>query len=110
MKLVQLYSPDAAEIRRPGHTETAVRVSLVAADQLALVERDVGAVQQVVAVPHHGDAGVVLRHRGLVPVGRPVTNHPAAIQPRRHPELGTLHLHLAHHRISRFVDWFLLVR
>ncbi|MFN9942264.1 MAG: hypothetical protein ACK56I_22600, partial [bacterium] len=90
----------AAQVRRAGHAEGAVGVAAVGAHQRALVQRDVGPVQDVLGVPEDGDAGVVLADGGLVAVGGAVADHPAAalLQPGRDAELGRLYLHLEKER------------
>ena len=46
-------TPHAAKISGTSHAKAAVRVAFVTAHQTALVERDVGSVHHVVAVPYH---------------------------------------------------------
>ena len=65
-------------------------MTLVAPDQAALVERDVGPVDDVVPVPDDGDGGVVLGHGGLVAESCLVTDHRAGLQSGWHSELGSL--------------------
>ena len=72
-------APDTAEVSGPGHAQRAVRVTFVAADQPALVQGDVGPVDDVVPIPDDGDGGVVLADSGLVSECCSVTHHRAGL-------------------------------
>ena len=83
-------APDTAQVGCPGHAERTVRVAFVAPNQAALVEGDVGPVDDVVPVPDDGDGGVVLGHGGLVAEGCPVTDHGTGLKSGGDSKLGSL--------------------
>ena len=65
-------------------------MTLVAPDQAALVERDVGPVDDVVPIPDDRDGGVVLTDSGLVAEGGPVTDHRVGLKSSGNSKLGSL--------------------
>ena len=101
-ELATRAAPDTAQICGAGHAEGAVAVAAVAAHQAALVQCDVGPVQDVVRVPEHADAGVVLADGAFVAVGGTVADHAATpgLQASWDPEFGRLNLHLCIERLK----------
>ena len=118
------------QVHGPGHTEAAVRMTVIAADQPALVQGDGGPVYDVLSVPQDGQGRVHLdrqidrdiyidgqidiqiidrqvdidlRDRCLVFVAGPVTGHRSTGHRGGHTELGALDLNLER-QINRQID------